>query len=117
VPIRPSNPCTYPLCKNRAQRGSSYCTTHQKIVPPRDEHRPSASERGYDARWTAFRRGFIQRHPKCVVCGAVATIVDHKVPLRVRYSPLEDHYYDSLCFHCHRIKTEKDRRQYEGIGY
>lgn len=46
--------------------------------------RPSASERGYNARWHSESRDYLASHPYCVMCAAhgrttPATVVDHKI--------------------------------------
>jgi 5-methylcytosine-specific restriction protein A len=52
-----------------------------------DRQRPSASARGYGARWRRARLAFLARHPLCAACEAqgrlvAATVVDHVGPHR-----------------------------------
>jgi 5-methylcytosine-specific restriction endonuclease McrA len=47
-----------------------------------DAGRPTARERGYDSKWDKERAAYLKAHPRCVMCGAPATIVHHKTPHR-----------------------------------
>jgi len=48
--------------------------------------RPSARQRGYNSRWQKARATFLANRPRCervtngTPCGALATVVHHKVP-------------------------------------
>lgn len=59
--------------------------TRQEQSRDYDRRRGSASERGYDHRWTKASIGYRRSHPLCVGCEAVgrvtaAEVVDHVVP-------------------------------------
>ena len=66
--------------------------------------RPTASQRGYDAKWRILRAAFLKKHPRCKVCGERATDVDHIVP-RSRGGSDKWANLQPLCSKCHKIKT------------
>ena len=82
MPSRPMRPCAAPRCPGRATNGR-YCADHAHLAKQtrKPDGRPSASARGYDAKWRRVRAAYLKRHPVCVVCGEQATEVDHIVPL------------------------------------
>lgn len=80
-----------------------------------DRFRGSPRERGYDADWDAYARGYKRAHPFCIECGhrgrvETATVVDHKIPVRLR----EDLFWEpsnhwALCSACHGWKYRLER--------
>jgi 5-methylcytosine-specific restriction enzyme A len=81
-----------------------------------DRERPSASARGYGARWRWSRRAFLARHPLCAACQAAgrvvaATVVDHVVPHRGDPRLFWDQRnWAPACKHCHDRKTAREGR-------
>jgi 5-methylcytosine-specific restriction protein A len=81
-----------------------------------DRERPTASARGYGARWRRARRAFLAQHPLCAACEAQgrvvpATVVDHRVPHRG--DPVlfrEESNWQGLCKPCHDAKTAREGR-------
>lgn len=60
-------------------RGRARCPNHER---QRERARGSAHQRGYDARWRAYRKKYLEEHPLCVLCQAEgrvepSTVVDH----------------------------------------
>lgn len=106
---RPLSPCNQPGCPDLSS--SPYCPLHQK-------RKPSGTS-GYDKQWNHIRREHLKYSPYCVVCGAVATQVDH---VRTRRDHGEDAYSNlaSLCHSHHSYVTNKydggfgNRRDPEG---
>lgn len=47
-----------------------------------DRTRPTSSQRGYTGAWDKARKAFLRLHPRCAICGAEATVVDHITPHR-----------------------------------
>jgi 5-methylcytosine-specific restriction protein A len=97
--------CSENGCPNLVQ-GSTRCDEHPARNP--DTRRPSASARGYDARWRAERAAFLREFPDCDVsgCSRKATDVDHIDNL----GPLGPRGYDwsnlrPLCHQHHSAKT------------
>ncbi len=74
--------------------------------------RPSASARGYDARWRRRRLIQLRREPLCRICKAQgrltpATEVDHIIPLNAG-GPDTFANYQSACTSCHSKKTARE---------
>lgn len=74
--------------------------------------RASSYERGYDARWRAYRLDFLARHPFCVGlgdgCTLVATVVDHIVPHRNDRGLFWDiGNHQPVCDHCHNVHKQR----------
>ncbi|RMG98277.1 MAG: HNH endonuclease [Chloroflexi bacterium] len=101
----PRKPCRAFGCPARAVAGG-YCEQHQNQRPKRwrANKRPSAAARGYGYQWRKIRDDFLERHPICVVCGDVATDVDHIIPRRQGGTD-DDSNLQSLCHSCHSRKT------------
>ena len=47
---------------------TNYCERHQRVKTAAPDSRPSASARGYDRQWRAFRARYLKHHPLCVDC-------------------------------------------------
>jgi 5-methylcytosine-specific restriction protein A len=58
------------------------CLCQQRRKAEADKRRPSATARGYDGKWRKAREDFLKLHPTCAMCGAPATVVDHREPHR-----------------------------------
>lgn len=117
--------CKYPLC------GKINCTNPAHQAQPKrrpftrkPDPRPSASRRGYDARWRKVRARHLKQSPYCEDCGRPATDVDH-IPDRVELvakgvpDPDAEQYLHSRCHSCHSKKTHSKktfRRDKPGRG-
>ena len=55
--------------------------------------------------WREFSRGYLRRHPTCVICGAPSRQVDHIVDRRVGGSLLDYANVQAMCKSCHSKKT------------
>ena len=81
--------------------------------------RPSASARGYDARWRTRRAHFLQRNPLCVMCHAagrvvVATVVDHIVAHKGDPQLFNDpNNWQALC----KAHHDRHKQRIESRGY
>jgi 5-methylcytosine-specific restriction enzyme A len=94
--------CAHHGCPELSEQ--RWCDTHRPKRPK--DQRPSAWQRGYNAKWQRTRAAFLREHPLCAACGAKATEVDHKDGL----GPLGPHGHDPLaliqyCRPCHSRKT------------
>ena len=77
-----------------------------------DEQRPSARERGYDTKWDKARAAYLAKHPKCVKCGAPATVVDHVIPHKGDMRLFWDRSrWQPLCTHCHSSRKQSEERR------
>lgn len=80
-------------------------------IRPR-ERRPSSAGRGYGSAWQKAAALHLARHPLCVRCSDLATLVDHIHPV---LGPADTGFFEpanhqSLCRRCHAVKTHADRR-------
>lgn len=77
-----------------------------------DQERPSARQRGYDSKWDAARKDFLAAHPRCVMCGDLARLVDHKTPhrgdKRLFWSRSN---WQPLCTPCHSSRKQSQERR------
>jgi len=55
-PYKPRPGCRYPLCSNKAEKGSVYCIKHKK---QKERERPSSTARGYNYRWQKVRKMYL----------------------------------------------------------
>ncbi|MEG2896579.1 MAG: HNH endonuclease, partial [Niameybacter sp.] len=61
MPIKPLKPCKHPVCPELTNQ--NFCERH------RHQHQRATSKaRGYDNRWRAERKKYLQAHPLCVRC-------------------------------------------------
>jgi len=95
---------------------SSYCPTctaaRARTPFPRwqrtPDRRPSASARGYTARWSAASRSFLAANPLCAApaCGRLSAHTDHIIPHRGNQQLFWDvSNWQPLCAACHGRKT------------
>lgn len=81
--------------------------------------RPTAAQRGYDARWIRESKQYLAKHPYCVhhlEMGRMvkSNVVDHKVPHKGDHKLFWDRSnWQALCFSCHNCKTALN----DGGGY
>jgi 5-methylcytosine-specific restriction enzyme A len=91
-----------------------YCVDHAASNQSPREARPSASGRGYDAKWRSLRLMFLRRNPICIDpfhihAGAVvpATDVDHIIAKRNGGRDTFENF-QALCHSCHSRKTNQE---------
>lgn len=101
MPIRM---CAEPRCPNEAAyRGR--CRTHARSWE-RQTHRNKSFYNS--ARWRNTRRRQLFDHPLCQ-CGAIATDVDHVVPIEKGGDLWAWSNLQSLCAGCHGRKTRREQ--------
>jgi 5-methylcytosine-specific restriction enzyme A len=112
-PRKPRKPCSFRGCPELTE--GKYCDKHQKLY---SSERESAASRGYDSRWRAASKRYLNNNPLCVHClenneMVKATVVDHVVPHRGDKTLFWDQSnWQSLCKRCHDRKTRtKDQYQ------
>lgn len=101
--------CSRPGCPFLAVVGESKC---EKCERESDRSRGTAAERGYDARWRAFRDDYLLHNPFCEDpsgCARLATDLDHLDGL----GPLGPRGFDpsncrGLCHSHHSAKTARE---------
>jgi 5-methylcytosine-specific restriction protein A len=75
--------------------------------------RPTAGQRGYDARWRKRRDAFLLIHPRCVLCPEPSTVADHFPRSRKQLirdgvlDPDADGFLRALCHVCHSRETAR----------
>lgn len=117
MPARAKHPCGHQGCRELVN--TTYCVTHTPVKPVKvktvyEQHRGSAHQRGYTARWRAYRVGFLSMHPLCAECESkgiikVATVVDHIIAHKgdkVLFWDYNNH--QALCKRCHDKKTVRE---------
>lgn len=101
MPTAPPHPC--PDCPGLAPAGSPRCptctTTRQRTL-----RHPDRGRIYHTPRWRALRRRILDATPYCP-CGALASHVDHVIPLRQGVDPFDEANLQALCAACHSRKT------------
>ena len=109
MPSMPKRPCRYPGCPNFCEFGT-FCEDHRREWST-DAIRGGSAARGYDSRWRAARKLYLQKNPLCVKCrenGRLepATVIDHIIPHRGDPKLFWDQdNWQALCKACHDKKT------------
>lgn len=109
MPRRPATPCSVPGCPNVAVPRYGLCAAHlAQRKREVDANRPSAAERGYDAKWRMTRARFLKEYPLCA-CGARATEVHHVIAKRDGGNDAWENL-QAMCKRCHSRVTQFGRR-------
>ena len=110
MPRRPLKACAEPGCHAPVRSGR--CPAHDlKRQYYCDHPRGTSTARGYGQRWRKARARFLRAHPWCVLCGAPATVVDHREPHRGDASLFWDEgNWQPMCKPCHDSKTAREGR-------
>lgn len=110
--MRPRKPCTSPGCPNTVYGGR--CPRHAKLAGQQRTHWREI----YGDDWPRIRLEYLYRHPRCLLCGRMATVADH-YPRGIRLLRLQNHpdphadrHLRPLCGPCHSQET--GRRQPAG---
>lgn len=96
--------CSEPRCPNVQP-----CSLHPKQGgwSGKDWNRTNPNAGAYGSDWRKLRAAVLKAHPRCVLCGATATTVDHIQPLS-RGGTHARSNLRSLCEPCHRTVTASD---------
>ena len=101
MPRRAARPCAAPGCPKLAGAGQRFCQAHLRASRrAQDARRGTSTARGYGAQWRTIRARHLVEQPCCERCGAPATLVHHRVPLRAGGT----HAWSNLmavCVDCH----------------
>ena len=99
--------CAQPGCPILVEDGTR-CPSH---APPRaPDLRPTATARGYDARWRRTRARYLRAHPTCATCTAPAQHVHHLDGLGPKGPRGHDHAnLQALCHRCHSRTTAREQ--------
>lgn len=89
------------------------CPIHSK---ERNRETHAAPTRIYSTkRWRLLRRAILTAEPLCRDCGAIATDVDHIVPMEEGGEAWAPANLQPLCSTCHGRKTNREVRE-RGMG-
>ena len=119
MPLKPPTVCCHPGCGNLSQ--GRFCSAHEEVAEENrkeqyasyDRKRGNSYQRGYDERWRKVSKYYRTMHPICeyqIRCkGALATEVDHVIPLDEGGLKYEWENLKSTCRRCHTAKTWQDK--------
>jgi 5-methylcytosine-specific restriction enzyme A len=120
MPQLPLKPCRVPRCAELVRPPATKCVSHARL-----EMRATASKfnaahgspakRGYDRKWTRYRKVYLAYHPFCVdprrIHGPLVPSeeVDHIIPhcgdMILFWDPAN---HQALCTTCHSRKTARE---------
>lgn len=106
--------CKYRLCNSIGDYPNGYCQEHQEFVPkPWNYRRLSFHKEVYNThQWRKIRERVLKASPLCEVCNKnFATEVDHIVPLIKGGEAFSIENLQSICYHCHKLKTNHEKRK------
>ncbi len=107
MPSKALKPCNKQGCPNLSRE--RYCDDHKQLTNSYDTNRGTAAQRGYGARWRKVRAYYLSKHPICVRCNDIATVVDHVTPHKGNKTLFWDsNNWQSLCVSCHSRKTVQE---------
>lgn len=100
--------CSTPGCPNKARHGAKCDACRESSRRIREEHRPTASARGYGREaWKKAARRQVDRQPYCGECGATTNLVaDHVVPRRAGGTD-DEWNLQTLCVSCNTRKGSR----------
>jgi 5-methylcytosine-specific restriction protein A len=102
--LRSMKPCNKLGCHTLTR--DRYCEDHKQLITNYDNHRGTAAQRGYGARWRKVRAYYLAKNPICLRCGDIATVVDHITPHKGDMILFWDKTnWQPLCKSCHDRKT------------
>ena len=129
MPNKPMKICNHPGCTNFIYGNNKYCSIHKKLHiddskiynEKYNETRDEIDDIYYSTKWRKLRKWFIDKNPICAECLkndliVAAEIVDHIVEVRDGGDFFDIDNLQSLCRHCHNIKTAKEREKRKNIN-
>jgi len=126
----PSRPRTFCIngCKAQSISDSRLCATcdavRQKkidarravIAKKRTARFGTSREQGYDWQWEKVSKHVRRNEPICRMCkNALASCVDHIVPIKQGGERLAIDNLQPLCHKCHAVKTAQDVSRYKVV--
>ena len=58
--------------------------------------------------WRKYRKAYLSEHPLCVVCNALASVVDHITPVRLGGDFWWPGNHQAMCDRCHNSKSGRE---------
>ena len=115
--IHLKRPCRFPGCPNLTDHPRGYCERHLTQGNRwYDANRGTATQRGYNYRWTVESKRYLSLHPLCVECQRIgetvpATVVDHIKPHKGDAALFWDvTNWEPLCTLHHNQKTAREKQ-------
>lgn len=103
-------PCRYPGCPLMVGYGQQYCLEHKREAERvKESLRHPVNIFYHTQRWRDLRDWYIKHHPVCALCGGIAEMVDHVMPIQRGGDALSESNLQSLCRSCHRFKTQREK--------
>lgn len=100
MPLLPPRPCCHPGCPTLVSRG--YCERHAPLSSRAIDRRTKGVDPFYkSSTWLRLRAVVLRRSPLCVLCRAVASVVDHITARADGGAPYDECNLRSLCSSCH----------------
>ena len=89
------------------------------LRPKVDHERKDGQDKRYwTHKWKKARKAFLSTHPICSDCGHFANTVDHIEPVKLGTFDFYDSCnWQTLCTHCHAVKSGKERWGVGGAQY
>lgn len=120
-PQRAARPCAHRGCVALVRGRDRFCPVHQVEEQKRrveqykeqDARRGSAASRGYGKEWRELRDIFLAAHPRCVGCGAPATVAHHRI-LKDAGGDDSENNLIALCKSCHERGHAKRGERWGG---
>lgn len=118
MPMRAPRICS---CGHRVPAGQR-CACQERARAEADKRRPSASARGYTARWQRESKEWLQQAQNkfCACgCGRLANVVDHIIPHRGDYALFwNKKNWQPMHSRCHNSRKQRQERQgvFEPMG-
>jgi 5-methylcytosine-specific restriction protein A len=108
MPDAPLRFCATPQCPNKVKAG--HCTQHQRTR--REARRFTQDARYGTHRWRLYSRNRLAASPWCVLCGQLAEVTDHIVPVVERPDLFwAEHNHRSLCQACNKRRASAFGRE------
>ena len=92
-------------CPQLAEAGKSYCAGHGRALANHYK-RSNPFTSHYGRQWRKKQAEYLEKNPHCVVCGSLASNVDHIIPVRFGGTD-DDENLRSMCHSCHSRHTSK----------
>ena len=109
VPWKSKQPCTHSGCGNLTDSGR--CKEHRQEAAQAYERRRSDDEtrRFYNSRsWRRASKLHLVDEPLCRLCGAIAVMTDHILPIKNGGERWDEKNWQSLCASCHSRKSAEE---------
>jgi 5-methylcytosine-specific restriction protein A len=115
MPYFPAGACRFRGCPKRSEH-DGFCDEHRKQCN-REYNRTRRDDVSRDfynsPTWKRLRKAFLAANPLCRTCEkdgrlTLATIVDHRVPIKHGGAPLDWANLQPLCGSCHSRKSVQE---------